>query len=92
MLHYADIKCITLCEKSYYVMHKLLRYAKNVLHYAAITHVSHESAIARLSTQAGIMSYRTSVKVFVELGLRSSGDPSHYAALYSNPDEKVSCI
>ena len=23
-------------RKSYYVMHKLLRYAKNVLHYAAI--------------------------------------------------------
>ena len=38
------VKCVTLCgykmfyimRKSHYVMHKLLRYAKNVLRYAAI--------------------------------------------------------
>ena len=36
MLHYADIKCITLCEKVITLCTSLLRYAKKLLRYAVI--------------------------------------------------------
>ena len=42
VLHYADIKCITLCEKvitlctSYYVMRKMYYGMRQLLHYASL--------------------------------------------------------